>query len=186
MKTKCLKPPEFPPDREEWYPGFLGLRFSKWLRKQEIKPKFNYHYTIRYKPLYFFDFIKYNDLVDEVCYKYRVFNYLKKITNILTKDPNSRQAVIMTHNNVNNACLISLQFQIVKKKLIVTANFRSQCKINGKPHDVQMLRYFATIVMLLLDLKRFKIYVNTGNYHHNTSIDQGIPPTNFNNLLTND
>lgn len=52
----------------------------------------------------------------------------------------------MTHNNVNYACLLSLQFQIAGKKLIMIANFRSHCKINGKPNVGKMVKYFATQV----------------------------------------
>lgn len=31
------KVPTPPPDKEEWVPGFFGLRFSKWLRKWRKK-----------------------------------------------------------------------------------------------------------------------------------------------------
>jgi thymidylate synthase len=133
-----------------------------------MKPKINYHYTISYKPIKSFEFKKYNEIVSEECYQYRVFPMLPRIVKNLRNLPESRQEVVTTHNNVNNACLISLQFQIVKKRLIVIANFRSQCKVNGRPYDTQMLRYFATIVSESLGCSSFKIYVNVGNYHINS------------------
>jgi len=132
-----------------------------------MKPKINYHYTISFKEVNSFEFIKYNNIVDETCYQHRVIPHFNKIVNNLKFSPSSRQEVIVTNNMKNNACLISLQFQIIKQKLIVIANFRSQCKINGRPNDTKMLRYFATSVMKDLKLSKFKIFVNAGNYHVN-------------------
>jgi thymidylate synthase len=134
-----------------------------------MRPKINYHYTIGYKPQCCYKFDKKNDIVDETCYYNRVVPKLPLIIFNLKNNPDSRQEVIMTHNNLNYACLLSLQFQIRRTKLIVIANFRSQCKVNGRPNDEKMLRYFATKVLKGLDLKRFKIYVNVGNYHINNS-----------------
>lgn len=133
-----------------------------------MKPKINYSYTIRNHPLDSFEFIAYNDVVDEECYYHRVMPYLPKVIDTLKLTPNSRQVVIITHKQFeNNACLLSVQFMIVKSKLIVIANFRSECRIKGRPNDERMLRYFATIVSRSLDLKKFKIHVNIANYHEN-------------------
>jgi len=135
-----------------------------------MKPRINFHYTIPYCPLTSFEFIPYTNTitVDESCYYYRVMPQLPKVINILRSTPNSRQVVIVTHKQFeNDACLISIQFLIVKKKLIVIANFRSECRINGRPNDERMLRYFATIVCWGLNLQKFKIYVNVAQYHEN-------------------
>jgi thymidylate synthase len=94
--------------------------------------------------------------------------YLPTVVERLTNKPSSRQEVIVTHKQFDNdACLISLQFLIVKKKLVMIANFRSQCRINGRPNDSKMLRYFATQVIKALNLKKFIIYVNVAQYHDN-------------------
>lgn len=139
-----------------------------------MKPKINYHYRIPFKLVEHFDFVHYG--VDEECYKYRVFKYIDLAIKDLLKNNNSRTSVVVTHTNFTNyACLISLQFQIHKKKLIVIANFRSQCKINGRPSDDLMLQYFSTYVFKRLkekgvNLKKYKIYVNVGNYHENLDL----------------
>jgi len=138
-----------------------------------MKPKINYHYTISYNPIYTFKYIQYNDIVDETCYKGRVEHKLPKLIENLKNNPDSRQEVIMTHNNENYACLLSIQFLIHKKKLIMIANFRSECKINGRPIDKMMLSYWATKVQESLGLKRFKIYCNVGNYHINKGYTDG-------------
>lgn len=129
--------------------------------------KINYHYTIPYEKVESFEFKRYNDIVSEECYAHRIMPKLDKIIWNLGLNPKSRQEVIVCHNNVNDACLISIQFQIVKCKLIVIANFRSQCEVNGRPNDFRMLQYIATIVMQRIGLKKYKIYVNVGNYHIN-------------------
>jgi thymidylate synthase len=134
-----------------------------------MRPLLNYHYTIYYKPLYHFDFVQYNSIVDETCYKQRVEPRLPNVISLLNRTPNSRQSVIITNDMFNNACLLSLQFQIANERLVVIANFRSQCKVNGRPYDSMMLRYFATQVLRGLPLKKFIIYVNVGNYHVNNS-----------------
>jgi thymidylate synthase len=134
-----------------------------------MRPIINYHYSIYFKPLYHFDFVQYNPIVDETCYQYRVEPRLPDIIEHLKLKPNSRQEVVMCHNNENYACLLSLQFQIVNNNLVLIANLRSQCKVNGRPYDSMMLRYFATKVLKALNLKKFIIYVNVGNYHINNS-----------------
>jgi thymidylate synthase len=141
------------------------------MQYKTLRPKINYHYTIYNKPLYHYDFVKYNEIVDETCYKYRVEPRLPDIINNLRRTPNSRQEVIMTHNNENYACLLSLQFQIDYNRLVLIANFRSQCAVNGRPYDSMMLRYFATQASRALSLKTFIIYVNVGNYHLRIKLD---------------
>lgn len=135
-----------------------------------MHPIINHHYTIFYKPLYHFDFVKYNPIVDESEYNQRITPHLQRIIEHLKDNSKSRQEVIVTNDMYNNACLISLQFQIVNNKLIVIANFRSQCEVNGRPYDSMMLRYFATLVSQGLSLNKFIIYVNVGNYHINKGV----------------
>jgi len=135
-----------------------------------MKPKLNYRYTIKPKMVDDFQFLQYG--VDEVCYQQRIIPHLNTIVDVLKAQPKSRQATITTNNNTNYACLLSIQFQIIKDKLIVTANFRSQCKTNGRPSDTEMLRYISTLVMKGLNLRTYRIYVNVGNYHHNESLTQ--------------
>lgn len=134
-----------------------------------MKPKINYHYTISYKPIYNFLFLRYG--VDETCYDNRIITTLPIVVERLKQRPDSRQEVIITNKQYKNyACLISLQFQIVKNRLIMIANFRSQCRLNGRPSDTVMMRYVATLVMFALGLKKYKIYVNVGNYHDNLKL----------------
>ena len=133
-------------------------------------PIINYHYIIPYKEVESFEFIKYNEIVNEECYKKRILPKLPKIIDTLINTPQSRQAVIVCNNEVNNACLISLQFQIENKKLIVIANFRYQCEVNGRPYDTEMLQYIGTLVSRGCSTNKYKIYVNVGNYHLRTDI----------------
>ena len=135
-----------------------------------MNPRINYHYTVPFKLRFCYDFIRYNNVVSEECYKHRVYPYLQTIVDHLNNNDKSRQEVIVTHKQFENlACLISIQFQIVKKKLIVIANFRSECAINGRPNDSKMLQHIATLVMSMLELERYKIYVNVANYHERTA-----------------
>jgi len=139
-----------------------------------MKPKINYHYRIPFKLVEHFDFVHYG--VDEECYKYRIITHIDKAIEELINNNNSRRSVIVTHTNFQNyACLISLQFQIHKKKLIVIANFRSQCRLNGRPSDDLMLQYISTYVYNKLknagiELKKYNIYVNVANYHENLDL----------------
>lgn len=132
-----------------------------------MKPKINYHYSIPYKEVNVFEFKKYNDVVDLTSYYFLIIPRLLSLSEQLLKNPNSRQEVIVVHSLLNKTCLISLQFLIIDKELVMIANYRSQCEKNGRPIDTQMLRYVATQVMRRLELERFKIYVNVGHYHIN-------------------
>jgi thymidylate synthase len=141
-----------------------------------MKPRINYSYTIGFKPVHSYDFIQYNDVVDETCYAHRVLPYLDRVITNLRNKPYSRQEVIVTNTSTNYACLISMQFLINtdwlnRDRLVLIANFRSQCRLNGRPADTEMLRYFSTIVMKALGLKRFVIYCNVANYHSNLGIE---------------
>jgi len=136
-----------------------------------MQPKINYHYVMPFKFVNHYDFIKYNDIVDETCYRLRVLPLLPTMIDILQKNPGSRNALIMTNDNLNHACLLSVQFLVVNKRVITIANFRSECAINGRPHDTEMLQYFSSIMMKGLRLKRYKIYVNVNHYHENKGIE---------------
>jgi len=133
-----------------------------------MKPRINYRYNIPFKDVCCFKFQRYG--VDETCYEGRIEPRLPHIIEVLKQNPNSRQAVIVTNNNENNACLVSLQFQVIRKKLLVSANFRSQCKVNGRPVDTIMLQWIANVVRIKLGLKKFKISVIVGNYHVNKEL----------------
>lgn len=133
-----------------------------------MRVKINYHYTIRFKDITSFLFLQYG--VNEECYKHRIIPRLSSVIEELKRNPLSRHATIVTLSDSNYACLISLQFQIHKNKLIVTANFRSQCKINGRPSDTLMLQYIANKVRRELGLKKYKIHVNVANYHINKEL----------------
>ena len=135
-----------------------------------MRPKINYSYTIGYKPLCCFHFLHYG--VDEKCYKYRILPHIDSVVKELLRKPESRHATIVTLTETNYACLISLGFQIVRNRLVVCATFRSQCAKNGRPSDTVMLRWIATKVMKMLNLKRFKIYVTVYNYHINDELTE--------------
>jgi thymidylate synthase len=135
----------------------------------------NHHYTIPFKDVKTFKFMQYG--VNEVCYKYRIFPHIGRITRNLKKKSNSRQEVIVANNMLNNACLISLQYQIVDNELICIANFRSQCEVNGRPSDTVMLQYITNIIRKRLKLNSFVIHVNVGNYH----INEELTVSNLNN-----
>lgn len=132
--------------------------------------KLNYHYKIRFKKVYEFEFKRYNAIVDLTEYKDRIMPQLQSVCNKLYRDNSNRRAIIIVDTNPKDrSCLTYIQFQIYKNKLIVIANFRSQCKTNGRPVDSQMLRFISTIVMRELNLEKYKIFVNVGNYHTNVN-----------------
>jgi len=134
-----------------------------------MKLKINYHYTIPFKDVNHFKFQYYG--VDETEYEELLIPPLNKIISILQENSKSRQAVLVPHKQFNNySCLLSIQYQIIEEELIVIANFRSQCSINGRPSDSLMIQYISNIIRKELGLNKYKIYVNVGNYHYNPEL----------------
>lgn len=134
-----------------------------------MEPKINYHYRVKFKEV---DEFNWNcKPINVTTYEPRIMPKIDRILTTLRKPYNNRQAVIVVNGEEkDNSCLISIQFQNIDNELIVIANYRSQCKINGRPNDSRMLQYVSTIVMRNLGLKRYSIFVNVGNYHINPDI----------------
>lgn len=133
-----------------------------------MTPKINFHYTIPFKKVSYFEWKKYNDVVDLTLYKERIMPKLTYIVDNLCKNLSSRQEVIIVNREGEfMSCLLSIQFQIVDECLILTSIYRSQCELSGRPCDTLMNQYLATTVMNMLRLKKYKIYVLVNNYHIN-------------------
>ena len=117
--------------------------------------RINYHYSIRYKPIYLFSFVKYNKYVDLTLYKKYILNQIDDAVDSLIENNSSRQAVMAINRGIKEhcSCCLSLQFQIVKKRLILIANYRSQCKKYGRPIDEIMLRFLVTFFLKKLKNK---------------------------------
>jgi len=62
-----------------------------------MTPKINFHYLFPYKKVGFFDWKKYNDIVDVTEYKPRIIPKLGSIVSNLFKNPSSRQDVIVVN-----------------------------------------------------------------------------------------
>lgn len=136
-----------------------------------MKPKINYHYSVPFKIRCCFNWK--TEPIDLSLYKERIVPGIPHIVEKLNKPYNDRQAVIVVNDGASfMSCLISIQFQKIDNILYVIANFRSQCKINGRPNDSRMLQHIATKIMRQLELKKYKIFVNVGNYHINESLKE--------------
>ena len=125
----------------------------------------NRSYNIKFVPTDTFEFKKYNQAVDLTEYKAAILPKLSAAFRTLYTTPTSRQVVIIVNQPDFNTCLLNLQFQLFAGVLYVTANYRSQCSVLGRPHDTQMLNYIATIMAKALNTRFVKIKVHVGNYH---------------------
>lgn len=140
----------------------------------KMQPKINYHYSVPFKEETFFTW--YNAPIDLTSYKDKIIPKLPWIIDKLNNAYNDRQAVIVVNSEESfMSCLLTIQFQNIDGLLYLIANYRSQCKIYGRPNDCLMLQYIATKVMNELNLKRYKIYVNVGNYHENYNLVPADP-----------
>lgn len=113
--------------------------------------KINYKYNVPFEPVFDFAFAKYNELVDCTPYEQHIIPEIPRVISLLKQDKNTRQAIIVVSEGIRtndnmNSCLISVQWQIVDKTLVCTANYRSQCQIFGQPNDEKMLKYLTTLV----------------------------------------
>ena len=136
-----------------------------------MKQRLNFSYTIPFKRRCYFAWKEYT--VNLTSYEHLIMPKIPRVVNNLLERPNSRQEVIVVNQELeNNSCLISLQFQIVDNELLVSANYRSQCKVNGRPVDTLMLEYVSYLVTSFLRLESYSVRVNVANYHRNEQLTQ--------------
>ena len=131
--------------------------------------EYNKTYTVRFVAEERFHFTKMNELVDYTDYFRRIFPRLDDVIKDLQKNPDSRQGVITINENEDfMSCLMYVQFQLINNVLQVTATFRSQHEILGRPHDERLLRYLATEFKknIGIPIHNIRIQVWVGNYHN--------------------
>lgn len=128
-------------------------------------PIINYSYNIKFVPTDTFEFKKYNEAVDLTQYKAAILPKLPAAIKTLYDSPTSRQVVINVNQPDFNTCLLNLQFQMYAGVLYVTANYRAQCEVLGRPHDTKMLKFIATMMANALKTRFVEITCNIGNYH---------------------
>ena len=130
--------------------------------------QFNYSYNIDYKNVNHFQWTQRNDIVGYESYKDRIMPRLKLLVDYLNNDMNTRHGIIVINENDDHmSCLISIQFQVCKKFLYVSANFRSQHIKLGRPHDEELINYLTTWLKNKLKyiISNVSIKVNVANYH---------------------
>jgi thymidylate synthase len=130
-------------------------------------PVINYSYEIPFVPTHSFEFKKFNECVDLGPYEQIIMPKLDKIFSNLVIYPNSRQEVILVANETNHTCLMFLQFNVLEGTLYLSATYRSQCQILGRPNDTQMLLYIATLFSDYMSNDNVIIHVSVINYHIN-------------------
>lgn len=139
----------------------------------------NFIYEIPWKTGTLFSFKNPKHLIDVSGYEEVIMPQIPEIVQILKDNALSRQAIINVnsrHLNNFNSCLLYIQFQQTfsqnDKILHVTANYRSQCRVSGRPQDEEMLLYITDNVQRLLgrDFSNIYITVIVNNYHFNTLI----------------
>lgn len=134
-----------------------------------MKPKINYHYSIPFVEVSSFDWN--TTPIDITTYRDKIVPKIPRIVQTLHKEYNNRQAVIVVNGEEDfMSCLLTIQFQKIDSILYVIANYRSQCKKNGRPNDSLMLQYISSIIMRATGLTSYNIQVNVGNYHVNNNI----------------
>lgn len=138
-----------------------------------MKPIVNHTYKVEFQKTHSFEWKRYNSIVDLTEYEPKIVPILHLIAPLLIKQ--SRQVVIPVNSLEFNSCLLTLQFQLVDNTFYITANYRSQCAVNGKPNDENMLKYIATKVLEELEFwnpyedYKVDITVQVGNFHINAS-----------------
>lgn len=114
----------------------------------------------------------YEDGIDIGNYGWRIAPQLRQIVDILTDDPDSRQAIISVYNpmldqkrqTVDVPCTLTLHFMIRQGKLDMIVSMRSNDLLWGFSYDINQ---FAYIQKLLAGILGFK----TGKYiHHSNSL----------------
>jgi thymidylate synthase len=131
--------------------------------------RINYQYKIRSEPRIDYEFKKYNDLVNTTTYEAIIYEQLPKIIEDLNRIEGSRQCVIIVNKGPTHpSCLISLQYQIHSKIMYVTANFRSQSEVYGRPSDTILINHITRHIKdrIKYKINYVDILVNVGNYHH--------------------
>lgn len=96
-------------------------------------------------------------------YAYRILNRLPYVVKELTRDPNSRRAIIS--GITEDSCLMSIQFLPRHGILDVIATFRSWDLINWAPLDLHMLSEVAFFITQRTNTKLGKLCVNAGSAH---------------------
>lgn len=137
--------------------------------------RINHKYYVPFEPVIDFKFTKYNELVDCTPYEQHIIPDIPRVISLLMHDRNTRQAIIIVSEGIGtktnmNSCLISIQWQVVDRTLVCTANYRSQCSVNGRPHDELMIKYLTTIIKDEFQIDDVLIECNVANYHKRTDI----------------
>ncbi len=130
--------------------------------------QFNYSYNIDYENVEHFQWTQRNNIVGYESYKDRIMPRLKLVAESLNNDMNTRHGIIVVNENDEHmSCLISIQFQVCKNFLYVSANFRSQHIQLGRPHDEELINYLTTWLKkkLKYSIANVSIKVNVANYH---------------------
>jgi thymidylate synthase len=98
------------------------------------------------------------------------FNQWENVVELLTKDPDSRQAIIHLHTPNNKptkdeVCTLTLQFLIRNNKLDMVVNMRSNDVIWGFTYDVFSFTSFQELMANELGIKVGKYYHNAASMH---------------------
>lgn len=140
--------------------------------------KINYTYKIPFRPLNVYKWGPKGCRADTTSYEPVIWKQLPHIVDQLKADRSTRQAIIIVNSFDHekderdfNSCCISIQFQIMDEVLYVTANYRSQCEIYGRPGDSKMILYLTELINKAVGrFKEVDITVNVGNYHRSETI----------------
>lgn len=135
-----------------------------------MKTIYNHTYKIHFKSGVKFDFKRTYPHLSYEGYKKPIYRQLPYIIKTLIDDPKSRRAVIVVNhkNEEPNACLLSIQFliDVNENKMIVIANFRSQCEYFGRPNDEKLILSVIDYVQDRIGYyDKTEIFCNVANYH---------------------
>ncbi|MCE5346810.1 MAG: hypothetical protein LLG13_11070 [Bacteroidales bacterium] len=131
--------------------------------------KINYIYKIKYEPRTDYEFKAHNKLVNTTTYEAIIDKQIPLVIESLNKNKGSRQGVIVVNNGIShNSCLINLQYQVYSSTLYVSANFRSQSQVYGRPSDTILICHVTNQIIdkLKYEIKDVDINVCVANYHH--------------------
>lgn len=101
----------------------------------------------------------------------KIIDQLSYVTDVLKRDPHSRQAVIniwreRPGTSKDIPCTLSIQFLIRAGELHAVVNMRSNDVWLGMPYDVFSITMVAMMVLLELRQGRIPLKANLGNIYH--------------------
>ena len=139
----------------------------QWMIFESKMQIINHTYKVEYFPVQTFEFTQKNEIVGYKNYRRAIGRDYKNAIENINENSDTRHCLVNVEAGARMTCLLTLHFQIQKKVLYLTANYRSQHEKYGRPHDEELLRYIVRRAIDDIDhqIDEVDITVNVSNYH---------------------